>query len=612
MIKLLKNTFKKTKLHTKLLITYSSFIILILIILSIFFYRYSLIILEGSVKKSFEHTVSTIKKRIDYSFNEMNSLSDRIKENNDFKNELYKFKKEEASLGNRFTYNIWMKKILLDALNIDSEIYRVSVFNEKGDFLSTNDHIYESEVLSKIVTDSQWYMELMSGKVKEYILEPHYDDWINNRHVMVYSIIKPISMYDEIVGFVEIQKRLNEYSEIASGMDSDAIIAIVKDNGKVFYSNKKLFSKTLINHYLNIASGTESGIQIKSNPFSNILEIVAFAKSKNKWTAYVIQNYRKTLDPLQSVNKIVVLAVIVIIIISIMFVYLFSKRLTIPLRKLKDNIEKVNVSNLNKKGTSNNIFEHDEIEVINRSFLEMQKRLKEAMETQIKSRSLQAKAHFDALQARINPHFIFNMLGIVVNMAEESDQNEIAYVCRKLAKMLRYSTKSSDALTTMKEEIEHAQDYLSLMKNRFEHRLDYVVDVDGRLMNVTVPKFIVQPLIENSITHGFSKSPVEIMEIKIFGKVNEKDQWEISIFDNGSGFDKEVLQGLNERIIRYKEKILKYEKPEELSIGGMGIVNTFVRLDLYFGDKAEFDIKNNEQCGALITIRGPIISKKLE
>jgi cell shape-determining protein MreC len=110
MIKLLKNTFKKTKLHTKLLITYSSFIILILIILSIFFYRYSLIILEGSVKKSFEHTVSTIKKRIDYSFNEMNSLSDRIKENNDFKNELYKFKKEEASLGNRFTYNIWMKK----------------------------------------------------------------------------------------------------------------------------------------------------------------------------------------------------------------------------------------------------------------------------------------------------------------------------------------------------------------------------------------------------------------------------------------------------------------------------------------------------------------------
>lgn len=608
MIEIVKNIYKKTKFHTKLLITYSTIVILILVAVSTLFYRYANILLEGSVRRSFEQTALTIIKRIDYSFNEMNSVSDRIKESDDLKKQLYLFKNESSPLGNRFTYNIWMKKILLDAMNIDSEIYRISVFNEKGDFLSTNDHIYDSKILSQNVTKSAWYAELSLGKTKEYILGPHYDDWIGNRHILVYSIVKPIVQYDEIVGFVEVQRRANEYSEITAGIDNGAIIAVVNNNGNVFYSNKKLLSEVLIKHYLGIAGKNESGIQISPNPFSNIQEMVAYSKSKNGWTAYVIQNYNMIFSPLRSVQEIMIIAVLIIIIVSVVFIYIFSKRLTIPLRKLKDNIEKLNMKNLNKSGMNNDIFEYNEMESINDSFLEMQKRLKEAMEIEIKSRSLQVKAHFDALQARINPHFIFNILGVIVNMSEEAKQDDIAYVCRKLAKMLRYSTSSSEALTTMKEEIEHAKDYLSLMKNRFEHRLEFKIDVDERLTEMVIPKFIVQPLIENSISHGFKNSNVEVMKIEILGRVIDEDMWEISIMDNGSGFKTQILEDLSERIIRYKDKILNLEKPENLSIGGMGVINTFVRLGLFFGEKAEFRIKNNELYGgALITIRCPMI-----
>jgi len=100
---------------------------------------------------------------------------------------------------------------------------------------------------------------------------------------------------------------------------------------------------------LDIAGSRESGIQIKPNPFSNIQEMVAFARSKNGWTAFVIQNYSKTLEPLQSVKNIFLIAVLIITILSVVFIYIFSRKLTVPLRKLKDNIETVNMSNLNKR-----------------------------------------------------------------------------------------------------------------------------------------------------------------------------------------------------------------------------------------------------------------------
>ena len=604
MIKFLKNIFNRTKFHTKLIITYSLIVMLILIILSLLSVSYARILLENSVKKDFTQTAVTLQQKINYAFSEMDSVCDIIKQNEDIQNQLIKFQDEENQVGNRFTYKMWLKKFLLDAVNINSEIYRVSVFNDKGDFLSTNEFSFMTDAQITHIKESEWYQEIQEG-ADEVILSPHYDNWLDNKHISVYSIVKPIKKYDEILGYVEIQRRVNEYSQITAGVDNDALIAIIDTDGKVFYSNRKLFSKKLINHYLEL-SETENTINLAPNIFSNIQEMIAHVKSDKGWTIIVVQNYNNIFKPAQSVKNIVFMAAFALMAISFVFVYIFSKRLTVPLRKLKGNIEKVTISNLNKPKDVADNFEHDEIEAIHDSFLDMQKRLKESMELEIRSCSMQAKAHFDALQARINPHFIYNMLGIIVNMAEEAEQYDIGDVCRRLAKMLRYTTQASDSLSIIKEEIAHVEDYLLLMKSRFEHRLSYRIDVDKSMYNIIVPKFLIQPLIENSLSHGFKNSPVEVMQIQIVGKLTAYDCWELQIMDNGSGFKEDTLSSLNDRIQDYKEKVLKHQKPEELSIGGMGVINTFVRLGLYFGDKAEFDIRNMEQGGALLIIKGPI------
>jgi sensor histidine kinase YesM len=96
------------------------------------------------------------------------------------------------------------------------------------------------------------------------------------------------------------------------------------------------------------------------------------------------------------------------------------------------------------------------------------------------------------------------------------------------------------------------------------------------------------------------------MQIEIMGKVLSDNRWMLTFKDNGSGFKDETLLDLNSRINNYKEKVMKNQKPEELSIGGMGIINTFVRLGLYFGENATFDLCNMTQGGAQITIICPI------
>lgn len=610
MIKLIKGIYNKTRFHTKLLITYSSIVILILLILSAFFYRYVYIMHVENVKKSFQQTATTIKKRIDYSFSEMEIVSDRVKESEDLKNQLYKYKEEESIIGNRFAYNLWMKKMLLDTLSMDSDIYRVSVFNGKGDFLSTNDYTYDQNLFSKNVIESQWIKEFDLPATREVIREPHYDEWQRNRHTLVYSVVKPLIVFNEIVGFVEVQRKANEYSEITSDLGNNAYTAIINSDKRVFYSSGDLDNKILIEHYLKVSLSEEGGMQIVSNPFSKVQEIITYIKTKNGWTAFIIVNYAKVLEPLNSVQMVIFLAVLIITFASVLFIYIFSKRLTVPLRRLKENIDTINVNSLNKNVLEKVHPEYNEIDAINESFEEMQNRLRDSIEREVKSRSLQANAHFDALQARINPHFIFNMLGVIVNMCEEEDKDNIAYVCKKLAKMLRYSTKSSDAITTLGEEIDHARDYLHLMKCRFEHRLIYDINVDENLLSVPIPKFIVQPLIENSIAHGFNNSNVLVMHIKIYCIGVGDGNWELTILDNGSGFKTEILSNVNERIFQYKDKVLKLEKPEELTIGGMGLINTFVRLSLYFGDSINFEICNQKPTGALIKIICPILAEE--
>ncbi|MGI9288073.1 MAG: sensor histidine kinase, partial [Pseudomonadales bacterium] len=144
-----------------------------------------------------------------------------------------------------------------------------------------------------------------------------------------------------------------------------------------------------------------------------------------------------------------------------------------------------------------------------------------------------------ALKAQLNPHFRFNTLNLISAESEENPK-KAGVVVDQLADLLRAVLQASNRLqSSLKQEVEIAQHYLELQKQRFEGRLEYAIDVQENLMLMSVPPLLLQPLVENSIVHGFSKRK-DTGHIQITATAADK-QLCIRVVDDGEGFDTRTL-----------------------------------------------------------------------
>lgn len=169
------------------------------------------------------------------------------------------------------------------------------------------------------------------------------------------------------------------------------------------------------------------------------------------------------------------------------------------------------------------------------------------------------------LDAQFNPHFIYNTLETVRIMCQ-FDPDLAEKIIISFNKILRYSLKSPQIMPTLEEDLDKIEKYLEIQKIRFEE-LEYKIDVEQSLLNLSVPKLFLLPLIENSIKYGRVVRQDISIEISISRKLNNI---EIMIKDNGPGFDKDIIEIIQEQ----QDKKELYH----------GLINTFKKLKLYYGE----------------------------
>ncbi|MEJ2617390.1 MAG: histidine kinase [Ignavibacteriaceae bacterium] len=185
------------------------------------------------------------------------------------------------------------------------------------------------------------------------------------------------------------------------------------------------------------------------------------------------------------------------------------------------------------------------------------------------------------LKSQLNPHFMFNALNSIRALIEE-DPKSAQTAVTKLSNILRYSLKMERIETVpLEDEMKAVSDYLSLEKIRFEERLKFEMDISPNSLSVEIPPMMIQTLVENGIKHGISKR-TDGGEISICATVNDSDL-HIKIKNNG----------------RIEDEMLKQSK-------GFGISNTKHRLNLLYGEKASFIIKNDSENMVLAEITIPI------
>lgn len=196
-----------------------------------------------------------------------------------------------------------------------------------------------------------------------------------------------------------------------------------------------------------------------------------------------------------------------------------------------------------------------------------------------------------ALQMQINPHFLFNTLNMISQTAYIENADDTAALLTTTARLLRYTLDNTDKAVTLSKEIEILGNYVELQEKRFGERIHFEFDLNESFHQMLVPSMILQPLVENSITHGVGMKGAGA-RIKICTRYDKRHkQGIIIISDNGIGMDEKTLEQVRQEIAQTKQPGQK-----------IGLGNVYLRLMIFFSYKAKMQIFSSKETGTRIVL----------
>ncbi|MCY9660016.1 sensor histidine kinase [Paenibacillus chondroitinus] len=308
------------------------------------------------------------------------------------------------------------------------------------------------------------------------------------------------------------------------------------------------------------------------------------------WISAVFIPYDNLLKTVPNMFSYTFYSTVLILILSIFLASFFSNRITMPLKKLLWGIKQIGEGNFNARiethGTS-------EVNLIIHKFNHMndkiQTLIKENYETSLK----EIEAELKALNFQFNPHFLYNTLNIINYLAIENKQAVISNMLVDLSEMLEYTAKKSGEVT-LGEDVSYLKSYDYIMKQRFEDKFQIQYDIDPALYRYTVPKFFLQPFIENAIIHGLEDCE-EGGCIRVSGQIAGKLRV-FTIEDNGKGMEESVLS----RILAISDTDTTGNSKS------IGIENVNKRVKLIYGEPYGVTIESQVLTGTKVTIILPM------
>ena len=262
------------------------------------------------------------------------------------------------------------------------------------------------------------------------------------------------------------------------------------------------------------------------------------------------------------------------LILAVTLAYLISRSISRPVHSLSLAMESVESGDLTVRMDPDR---GDEIGLLYRRFNMMTSRI-ESLVRETKDEQEQLRiAERRALQAQINPHFLYNTLNTIKSLAKLNETEQVTKIVTEFSRLLRHSIDSRDDTVTIRESFELVESYLVIQKIRYGSRLSYSVRCEPEILSFPIPKLIVQPLVENAVVHGIEKkiAPGRI-DVSAW---KEEDRIFIEILDDGPGLDREMAP---------------MDKGENC---GVGLENVCRRLMLTYGEKSRFTMEEREKTG---------------
>ncbi|MCW5857418.1 MAG: sensor histidine kinase [Caldilineales bacterium] len=281
------------------------------------------------------------------------------------------------------------------------------------------------------------------------------------------------------------------------------------------------------------------------------------------------------------------------IVFSVLAAWRISRSIYIPIQKLHDMTSTITKNDLQALVTHDNV---DEITELGISFNIMVGRIRDLLDAKVREQENLKKAELRALQAQINPHFLYNTLDAIIWMAESKRTDDVIEIVRALSNFFRISLSKGRDWITIGEEIERTRSYLTIQKMRYHDIVDYQIEQDDGVAGYSVLKLILQPLVENALYHGV-KNKRRGGTIVVRAKPWNENDILLQVEDNGIGFTPERLAHLQAE--------LNDESGEIKLESGFGIGNVHKRIRLYYGKQYGVSIQSEYQVGTCVSILIP-------
>lgn len=318
-------------------------------------------------------------------------------------------------------------------------------------------------------------------------------------------------------------------------------------------------------------------------------------------TLYTLVDYSRLWQEFSMTGIILIFISAACIVIGVILAFYFSKTVTKPIEHLSRKMSKQNGENLSP--STQYLDRTDEIGVLYNEYNSMIEALDTAIKTNYQNKLISLDAQMKSLEARINSHFLFNTLEAINSIASIEGSKRITTMAMSLGNMFRYAIKTQSELVTLQDEIDHIMDYISIQQIRFSNRFVFRLSVPEQMRNLKVLKLILQPIVENSFSHGLQNCQYG-HRIHVYGFLRE-DYFLIYIVDDGKGMFPEQLMELNESLLGEPE----FKELGHRTNQSIGLKNINTRIELYYGKGYGLSVQSRYGTGTMIRIKLPCLDK---
>ncbi|MCI7092411.1 MAG: histidine kinase [Lachnospiraceae bacterium] len=520
---------------------------------------------------NFEAVKTAMKKydRLDarqkaHTMNELNSLMQYIASFKDYISDLIIVGK------NGFTYNLY---------NEDREKYI-------GEFEFEN---------------QSWFTDIRDGKKRLYYVGKHgteyYQDCLEENQV--YSVVLPVYSIKSKVGYVICDISAESIDGIiSSGLDeSKARINVYDQMGNTVCELGNMELDAEIPEEESQKKGVTSRIRAYLDIiFARGNLTASRSSSVTGWTLRYFEPYFNLGGFIRNIFLIDLIVLVICIILVVAFAREMNREVVMPLKNIRHRLQKISELQNHSEQKSYNASGYIEISVeIDKMIQDIEKLIKENYLYEIQ----QKDAQISILMNQLSPHFLFNTLQLIEYQSMRNNQSNVTDIIGNLSNILRYSLQQTK-LVPLYEELNYIRSYFEIYCIRFSNKFSYDIHIDDCVdQNQMVPKMIMEPVVENSIKHGFVNN-LRIAHIGI-EVCRQEERLYIVVYDNGRGISSEELEQVNARL-------------DSVSVenGHIGLTNVNSIIKLQYGNEYGIHIDSREGKGTIVRIEIPTEARERE